>query len=112
MYMHESCMKPAAFHHHNGNSLQMLDIKHYACSGESITDDGKHQLMENREPEICFKFSPKHAICNEDIKDRYVSRYCSRVWFRKFDFISYSKSENGLYCLAFVLMYLIVAPRN
>ena len=36
-------------------------------------------------------------------KTGYVNRYCSRERFRKFDFISYSKSEDGLYCLACVL---------
>ena len=36
-------------------------------------------------------------------KTGYVNRYCSREWFRKFDFISYSKSEDGLYCLACIL---------
>ena len=80
----------------------MLDIKHYACSGQSITDDVKHQLLENREPEKSFKFPPKqHAM--KLSKTGYVNRYCSQEWFRKFDFIKYLKSEDGLYCLACVL---------
>ena len=90
--------------------IQMLDIKHYACSGQSITDDVKHQLLENREPEKSFNFPPKQYAMKLS-KTGYVNRYCSREWFKKFDFISYSKSEDGLHVF-YSLIHLIVAPRN
>ena len=55
-----------------------------------------------REPEKSFKFPPKQYVMKLS-KTGYVNRCCSREWFRKFDFISYSKSEDGLCCLACVL---------
>ena len=52
----------------------MLDIKHYACSGHAITDDVKHQLLENREPEKSFKFPPKQYAMKIS-KTGYVNWY-------------------------------------
>ena len=79
--VHESCTciyETCSFQHHNGNSfIQMLDIKHYACSEQSITDDVKHQLLENREPEKSFKFPPKQYAMKLS-KTGCVNRYCSR----------------------------------
>ena len=65
---------------------------------------------ENREPEKSFKFPPKQYAMKSS-KTVYVIRYCYGEWFRKFDFISYSKSEDGLYCLACVLFCTAVKIR-
>ena len=33
----------------------------------------------------------------------YINRYCNRDWFKFFDFVCYSKAEDGLYCVGCVL---------
>ena len=80
-----------------------LDIRHYLLNDE-ISAETKFALIRNRAPPTGFKFPAK------EYKDKrrfsgISKRYCQSNWFDEFDYISYSKSEDGLYCTACVLFY-------
>ena len=75
-----------------------LDICHYLLNDE-ISAETKFVLIRNRAPPTGFKFPAK------EYKDKrrfsgISKRYCQSNWFDEFDYISYSKSEDGLYCTA------------
>lgn len=64
-----------------------------------LTDDQKHMLICNRMPESTFKF-PSKLYKDSRCKSGSFKRSCCREWFTKFEFISYSKDKDGIYCLA------------
>ncbi|VDI71742.1 Hypothetical predicted protein [Mytilus galloprovincialis] len=65
-----------------------------------LTDDQKHMLICNRMPESTFKFQSKLYNKDSRCKSGSFKRSCCREWFTKFEFISYSKDKDGIYCLA------------
>ena len=67
-----------------------------------ISDDCKNTLIKNRAPEKSVKFPPKIYKDNRK-KSGEIRRYCLHEWFYNFKFLSYSKSTDGLFCLACVL---------
>ena len=84
----------------------VTDIGDIACriiSRASVVDtDTKTKLINIRMPEDDFKF-PARIYKDTHEKDGLKRRYCSRDWFRLFDFIAYSKQLDGLFCLCCVL---------
>ncbi len=58
--------------------------------------------MENRVPEDGYKF-PAREYKDKRSKSGIMNRYCSPDWFKIFEFLSYSKRTDGLFCLACVL---------
>ena len=78
---------------------QLCDIENYT---EKSRDDVKSNLITNREPEISFIF-PARQYKDKRSKSRHLNRFCYREWFKKFEFLCYSKASDGLYCLACVL---------
>ncbi|CAC5365224.1 unnamed protein product [Mytilus coruscus] len=61
-------------------------------------DDKKHMLICNRMPESTFKFASK-LYKDSRCKSGSYKRSYFREWFTKFEFLSYSKDKDGLYCL-------------
>ena len=69
---------------------------------DEITPEVMMRLINNREPEANFKFPSKQY--KDTIEKTGVKlRRCSRVWLNTHDFICYSKSTDGLFCLSCVL---------
>ena len=62
------------------------------------TNEIKYKLILYREPEATFQF-PSKLFCDKRRASRSIKRHCCREWFRIFDFLSYSKIDDGLYCL-------------
>ncbi|CAG2195051.1 unnamed protein product [Mytilus edulis] len=58
----------------------------------------KYRLYCQREPHISFKF-PSKTYTDKRRKSGNFKRSCVREWFSVFNFISYSVSQDGLYCL-------------
>ena len=72
---------------------------------ENKTDvpaETKLSLINCRQPEKSFKF-PAKEYKDKGEKSGIKRRYCSRDWFTHHDYLSYSKSLDGLYCLCCVL---------
>ncbi|CAC5396466.1 unnamed protein product [Mytilus coruscus] len=65
-----------------------------------LLDDQKHMLICNRMSEPTFKF-PSKLYKDSRCKSGSFKRSCCREWFTKFEFISYSKEKDGIYCLAY-----------
>jgi hypothetical protein len=65
----------------------------------TLTDDVKYRFISDRIPESIFQF-PFKVYKDNRCKSGFFKRSCCKVWFTKFDFISYSKFKDGLYCLA------------
>jgi hypothetical protein len=68
----------------------------------AVDTDTKMMLINSRVPEDGFKF-PARFYKDTHEKDGVKRRFCSRDWFRLFDFIAYSKQVDGLFCLCCVL---------
>ena len=69
---------------------------------QKITSETKLRIITNRQPEADFKFPPKQYKDSSE-KGGVKQRYCSRDWFKMYDFLCYSKSTDGLFCLCCVL---------
>ena len=67
-----------------------------------ISDECKYLLINNRTPGKSHKFPP-NLYKESRKKSGEMKRYCIYEWFQDYKFISYSKSTDGLLCLACVL---------
>jgi len=89
----------------------VTDIGDIACRimsrAMAVNKGTKTKLINSRMPEDDFKF-PARIYKDTNEKDGLKRRYCSRDWFRVFDFIAYSKQLDGLFCLCCVLF--LVTP--
>ena len=56
----------------------------------------------NQKPHESFS-SPSKMYKDKMRKSSIINRHCNRDWLNKFEFISYSKKEDALFCLACVL---------
>lgn len=65
----------------------------------TLSDDVKFRILSNRCPEPGFKF-PFKLYKDNRCKSGTFERSCCPDWFEQFRFIAYSKSKDGLYCLA------------
>ena len=68
-----------------------------------ISDECKYSLINNRTLGKLYKFPPKLYKDNRK-KSGEMKRYCIYEWFQDYKFISYSKSTDGLLCLACVFL--------
>ena len=59
-------------------------------------------LIEQRMPEKSYKY-PAKIYKDKKRKDGTYQRFCNSSWLEEFDFLAYSKEQDGLYCLACVL---------
>lgn len=62
----------------------------------------KFQLIENRQPELNYKF-PAKLYKDKRKPSGFIKRFCCKDWFKMFEFITYSSADDGLCCLACVL---------
>lgn len=81
-------------------SPQLPNIRNYLSS--NTTDQMKFQLIENRQPELNYKF-PAKLYKDKRKSSGFIKRFCCKDWFKMFEFITYSSADDGLYCLACVL---------
>ena len=82
-----------------------VDIATYASDPvrvASLTDEVKYTLISQRKPESSFKY-PKTKFTDTRRKEGASFRGCNSEWLDKYEFLSYSKSKDGLYCLSCVL---------
>ena len=61
----------------------------------------KLKLIDSCVPEQSFKFPGRKY--DSKCKSGVYTRYCNRDWLNEFQFLSYSKSLDGLYCLSCIL---------
>ena len=78
-----------------------LDIRDFV-SHSNLDDDKKASLIKNRKPEKSFKFPPR-LYADKRRESGHIRRYCQHDWFESHSSLSYSKSEDGLYCLCCIL---------
>lgn len=85
----------------NRESVLPIDIGNF-YDISSVPDKVKYKLICVRIPESNVQFPTKYY---KDIrcKSGYFKRSCCREWFAKYEFISYSKFKDGLYCLACII---------
>ena len=79
-----------------------LYITMFVESGKSQPDDVKLKLIELRVPEQSFKY-PGRKYNDSKCKSGVYTRYCNRDWLSEFQFLSYSKLQDGLYSLSCIL---------
>ena len=84
----------------NAKSASNLDIRDYIQNCR--VDEIKYSLIQTRVPEQSFQFPPKQYK-DKRSSTGFFQRFCNRQWFQTFDFISYSRIDDGLYCVACVL---------
>ena len=82
-----------------GGSVTTCDIASY--SGSIPMDDVKYKLINDRIPSKAFKF-PGKKYKDRKRKDGSYIRHRNHDWLIEFPFLSYSKAEDGLYCLSYV----------
>ena len=84
------------------------NIATYFTSGcrVSVPDNIKHQLIENRVPEISFKF-PGKKFKNSKLKGGYCTRYCKQDGsIKEFQFLTYS--EKIMACIALAVYFFLL----
>ena len=76
------------------------DISDYMT--QVLTDKQKLVLIKQRIPDKPFPY-PIREYSDKSKKDGICKRSCQQAWLEKYDFLAYSKKEDGLYCLSCVL---------
>ena len=77
------------------------DIRDAVRKGR-VDDETKIFLIKNRIPEKTFKFPPK-VYTDKRKGGGAMRRYCQQEWFQIHNFLTYSRSVDGVYCLCCVL---------
>ena len=80
-----------------------------AVSGESLTDEAKFSIIQNRHPPENCPLPTKSYVDNRR-KGGVSVRRLNRAWFDDFPFTAYSMHAKGIFCLACVLFP--TAPTN
>ena len=91
--------------------LEKLDISQF-INDINVTAEVKYALIQNRTPPVGFKFPPKEYKEKKGNHLEFIKRYCQHSWFTDFDFISYSTSQDGWCCAAFVLFHTETQERT
>ena len=91
-----SCRQTPPILHQVSNESNIPDISERE---DSASDQMKYNLIKSRKPPDSFKFPSKQYKDKRKATGE-MKRYCQHEWFRMFDFIAYSKVEDGIYCLA------------
>lgn len=87
----------------SGECCFTLDIASFVnCSGQKVSDHILLNVIKTRTPAASIPM-PSRLYSEKSRKDGKRRRYCNRQWFERFPFISYSQSQQGLYCLPCVL---------
>lgn len=74
------------------------DISRYLNNSDLLTDEIKYSLIHNRKPVTDFTF-PSRIYKDKRRRSGIIHRQCTMQFFDTFDFISYSESKDGLFCL-------------
>ncbi|KAK3104654.1 hypothetical protein FSP39_007252 [Pinctada imbricata] len=75
-----------------------LDIARCISEPGTITDDLKFSLISNRIPHDNYRF-PSRTYKDKRRKSGVIHRRCKPEWLKTFEFLCYSESKDGLYCL-------------
>lgn len=78
------------------------DISRYLNNSDLLTDEIKYSLIQNRKPVADFTF-PSRIYKDKRRRSGIIHRRCTMQLFDTFDFITYSESKDGLFCLGCVL---------
>jgi hypothetical protein len=78
------------------------DISQFVGGSIKASDEDKNRLIKERTPSDSFLF-PTKTYNDKRRKAGTTQRRCMREWFQVFPFITYSKSQDGIYCLPCVL---------
>ena len=82
-------------------TLTPFDIAQY-LGNSVIADDIKYCLIENRTPVLTFKY-PSKQYNSKKQKGGSYTRYFNQEWLKEFPFLTYSKHDEGIYCLSCTL---------
>lgn len=80
----------------------LIDICNVVTQRMETSDEEKSCLIANRVPGETFVF-PARQYKDSRKKDGMMSRYCNRSWFESYQFLTYSKQDDGLFCLCCIL---------
>ena len=95
----EVATKPAQI----ADPFSSLDIADFvSASSLSVPDQGKYRVIKERKPSL-HESIPSKSYKDCKRKSGTYQRRCNREWFEIFDFLAYSSSTQGLFCLACVL---------
>ena len=79
------------------------DIANYTTKvASAIPDQVKYSIIKERKPSLQVKIPTRSYNDSSRSRGTY-QRQCNREWFDMFPFLAYSRSTEGLYCLACVL---------
>ena len=82
-----------------------LDISAYASDRDlrtGLSDEQRYTLISGRKPESSYQF-PGREFTDTRRKSGLSVRFCKHEWLEKYDFLTYSKSQDGLYCIVCML---------
>lgn len=79
-----------------------FDISNYIAEGPDLDDATKINIIQNRIPPAGHNF-PATTYRDKRRKSGVSSRRCKREWLEKYEHLSYSRIQDGLYCIACIL---------
>lgn len=79
-----------------------FDISNYIAEGPDLDDATKMNIIQNRIPPAGHNF-PATTYRDKRRKSGVSSRRCKREWLEKYEHLSYSRIQDGLYCIACIL---------
>ena len=79
-----------------------LDIADFVVAASTVPDQVKYRIIKERRPPLNVSI-PNKVYKDSNRKGGTYQRRCNRQWFDIFDFLAYSRSAEGLFCLACVL---------
>lgn len=104
--------QPSVGHHKKFKSIPSLsrkndlncsfDISNYIADGPDLDDATKINIIQNRIPPAGHNF-PATTYRDKRRKSGVSSRRCKREWLEKYEHLSYSRIQDGLYCIACIL---------
>lgn len=75
---------------------EKLDIS--AASKGSLSDKQKQELIANRKPPPGFVF-PATQVTDSRLKSEPTKRFCQHEYFNMYETLTYSYTEDAVYCL-------------
>lgn len=104
--------QPSVGHHKKFKSIPSMsrendlnfafDISNYIAEGPDLDDATKINIIQNRIPPAGHNF-PATTYRDKRRKSGVSSRRCKREWLEKYEHLSYSRIQDGLYCIACIL---------
>lgn len=98
---------------HSSATTQSVSVSQFSDISEHLKEPPSEsticKLIDSRIPHKNFTF-PTRSYPDKTRKDGVRRRSCQSTWLAKYDFLSYSTKEDGLYCLSCVLFPTV--PKN